>query len=151
MDRTEKERRKEDFESWITFMPDKIIVLKEALPFEISKNLDYSSSSLDLIERYLLDKYTREDFSKNENKYFLDQLASYLGTTCKRNWQNSFWDIELDDEQQAFFGVPILKIKESPLPPFSPYHTLTALFSRKRGNFLSTILESTKKMLERER
>jgi hypothetical protein len=148
MDEAEKERRKENFESWITFIPDKVIALKKVLPLEISKNLDYSPSSLDLIEKYLLENYTREDFSKNENKDLLDQLASYLGTTCRRSWQNSFWDIELDDEKQVFFGVPVLKVIE--LAPFSPYHTITALFSRNRGNFLSTILESTKNVLEKQ-
>lgn len=144
-----EQRSRENLEAWITFIPDKVTSLKKVLPAEVSNRLDYSAQSLDLIEQFLLDKFVREDFTKNENKDLLDQLASYLGTTCRRNWVNSFWDIELDDEKQAFFGVPVLKVQGNALPPFSPYHTITALFSRKRGNFLSTILENTKKVLEK--
>jgi hypothetical protein len=144
-----KEKRKEDFEAWITFIPDEVIELKKMLPTEVSEMLDYSEKSLEVIEKYLLQNYSSENFIIEENKILIDRLARYIGSTFRRSLPNSYWDIELDNEKDAFFTLPVIKVKDSKLAPFSPHSLITTLLARKRGNFLSTILENTKRALEK--
>lgn len=138
MDKMEKEKRSSDFETWITFLPDKVIELKKELPENISKFLNQSIDSLDIIEEYLLKNYTQESII--QDKFFLDKLASYTGTVFSKNLPNSYWYIELANSKDVFFCLPVLKVKDAKLAPFSPYNMVTALFVRKKGNFLSSIL-----------
>ena len=149
MDKAEKERRKEDFDAWITFIPDEVIELKKMFPTSLSGKFDYSETSLDFIEQYLLQNYSSENFLGEENKILLDRLARYVGSTFRRNLPNAYWDIELDDTMDVFFTLPVVKVKDAQLAPFSPHTLITTLLARKRGNFLSTILENTKKTLEK--
>ncbi|MFA0963998.1 hypothetical protein AB9P05_19480 [Roseivirga sp. BDSF3-8] len=148
MQQVEKERRKEDFEFWITFLPDKISELKNVLPKDISDKLDFSDDSLVVLEGYLLSTFNYEDITKNENKNLVDCLAAYVGSTLKKSWEQSYWDIELDDEKQLYFGVPVLKFKEKVLPPVSPYHTITTAMDRKKGDMMSLILKRIQDRLQ---
>ena len=147
MKHEEKERRKEDFESWITFLPDKIHQLKKVHLNEISNKLDFSVESLLELESYLLSKFNFEDMNKIENKSLIDCLAAYVGSTFKKNWESSYWDIDLDDAEQFYFGVPVLKFKDKALPPVSPYHTITTAMDRKKGDLMSLVLKRTKDRL----
>ncbi|MDN4163881.1 hypothetical protein QWY31_00130 [Cytophagales bacterium LB-30] len=149
MQQVEKERRKEDFESWITFLPDKINELKKVLPKDISDKLDLSDSSLVVLEGYLLSTFSYDDITKPENKNLVDCLAAYVGSAFKKCWKQSYWDIELDDEKQLYFGVPVLKFKDQPLPPISPYHTITTAMDRKKGDIMQLILSRTQDRLQK--
>jgi hypothetical protein len=150
MDKAEKESRKNDFEGWITFIPDEVIKLKKMLPKEVSEKLDFSEESLDVIEKYLLQNYSNENFIREENKILLDRLARYVGSAFRRSLPNAYWDIELDDKNDVFFTLPVIKVKGAQLAPFSPHILITTLLARKRGNFLSTILGNTQKMVEKQ-
>lgn len=150
MEQREKNRRRKDFEAWITFIPDEVIELKKMLPKEVAEMLDYSEKSLDLIEKYLLQNHSSENFIVEENKILIDRLARYVGSTFRRSLPNGYWDIELDDEKDAFFTLPVIKVTDSKLAPFSPHSLITTLLARKRGDFLSTILKNSKKMLEKQ-
>ncbi|MCR6641673.1 MAG: hypothetical protein NVV82_22450 [Sporocytophaga sp.] len=148
MNQLEKTRREEDFETWVTFIPDQINELKSELPKELANNLDFKISSLDSLEKYLLENYNRENIKTEENKFLLDRIGRYIGTVFTRNIKNAYWDIELDDEKGAFYGLPVIKVKDSSLAPFSPFSMTTALFSRNKGNFLSSIVQNSKRHLE---
>ena len=113
-----------------------------------SEKLDYSETSLDFIGQ-LLQNYSSENFLSEENKILLDRLARYVGSTFRRNFPNAYWDIELDDKKDVFFTLPVVKVKDAQLAPFSPHTLVTTLLARKRGNFLSTILENSKKTLKK--
>jgi len=63
--------------------------------------------------------------------------------------EQSYWDIELDNEKELYFGVPVLKFKVKPFPPLSPYHTITTVVDRKKGDMMSLILNRTKERLRR--
>ena len=149
MKQIEKERKKVDFESWITFLPDKISELKRILPRELSDKLDLSHSSLVELEGYLLSNFNYDDITKAENKNLVDCLAAYVGSTFKMSWKQAYWGIELDDEKQLYFGVPVLKFKDQPLPPVSPYHTITTAMDRKKGDIMQLILKRTQDRLQK--
>lgn len=135
MNKEEKERRKDDFEAWVTFIPDEVAELKKMLPKELSETLDYSINSLNNLEKYLLQSYSSETFVNAENKILLDRLARYIGLTFKRNIPTSYWDIELDDEKDVYYTLPVIKIKDINLAPFSPHMLVTTTLDRERGTF----------------
>lgn len=143
----DKENRKEEFQTWVTFLPDKVIELKKKLPGEISDKLDLSIGSLDILEGYLLNNYTKESMINANNKGFVDLCASYFGLTFARNLPSSYWFIELEDQKDAFWGLPVIIVKDAMLAPFSPYNMVPVIFSRKKGNFLSTILNNSRNQI----
>jgi hypothetical protein len=52
-----RKEKEDQFEWWITCIPDKIVSLKRRLPQELSIKLDHSLESLDLLENYLFDSF----------------------------------------------------------------------------------------------
>jgi len=143
----ETEEKKEDFEMWITFIPDKILELKKFLPETVSKSLNQTIESLDVIERFILSAYTEDFFRNDSNKAILDQFACYIGSTFRQSLPNSYWDIELDDENNIFFGRPVIKVQDALLPPFSPYNLVFTILIRKQGTFLSSLLSKAQQKI----
>ncbi len=103
-------------------------------PAEIVKHLDYCPESLKEIERYILEKYNKENLGDSENKIEIDALVSYYGETIRRNIPNSTWHIELDDETDAYYNSPAVK------PPIGLhiglYYVLKRIIHKKTGTFL---------------
>ena len=133
--RNEKE---EQFDWWITCIPDKILALKKQLPKAVSDKLDFTLTSLDTLEKYLLEEYTFE--SIQIDKGFWDGCASYLGYVYKLNIPDSEWYIELEDEKDVFYNKPSLRIKNK--ANFVPHAYITTAIDRGSGNFISTIINN---------
>lgn len=129
--------RDDQFHWWITCIPDKIIELKRKVPVEISVQMNYSIESLDILEGYTLNNYSLDEL-KNE-KQFWDSLASYVGVVYEKNVKGSRWSIEIENEKDIFFNMPILKVENK--FNFQPHSYVTAMLDRKKGNFLSTIVK----------
>lgn len=138
MTELEKEKRKEDFEWWITCLLDKIEDLKDELPEEVSIKLDFSLKSLNVIEGFILENYTKDFLKSNEGKETLDRLASYIGYTYKKLLPNCKWHIELDEPSDMYYSLPSLTSENE--APISPYVQPITVIIKKRGDFLSKIL-----------
>jgi hypothetical protein len=136
---TEKE---EQFEWWVTIMYDRIKELKSELPGSLSDSLDFTVNSLDSLERYLLEHYPFEEIQLEKNKMLLDGLARYVGLTAQKNLKNAYWDMDLKNPENVFYLLPVVMMKDSKSSPLSPYTLVTALFDRKKGNYLSTVINS---------
>lgn len=132
----EKQRRKEDFMMWVTFLPDKVIEFKQQLPSKISNLLDESPDSLEVVETYILNNYPVEYFQSSQNKDFVDGFVSYVGEVFQKNLPDAKWSINLDDEDDVSFALPVLKNEK--LGPFSPFEFLLPMFHFKRGNYIKS-------------
>lgn len=131
-----------DFEWWITCIPDKINRLEALLPANVYNKLDYSLDSLALLGEYVCDTIQSIEVLK-QNDELWDCLASYIGTTYRRNVSTAEWRIELTDEKNIYFSVPALRTKGN--TNFYPKYEITAMIDRKRKDFLQAI---TKKHIE---
>ncbi|WP_010183021.1 hypothetical protein [Aquimarina agarilytica] len=101
-----KIERKENFECWITSLPDQIQELKNNVPFETSNGLDESLKSLDIIENYII------EFLKSESgKNILNNLASYIAATINGLIPKLKWHIEVEDESDIYYCLPVLRKK----------------------------------------
>ncbi len=135
---TEQERieREERFEWWITCIPDKIEELRENLPKYISEKLDLSIISINILENYIIDTYEAEFLKSNKGGVLLSQLASYIGQVIKNTLPDATWYMELNNETDIYFGLPVLKFKEN--IPLSPYHLPLTAIAKNKGDLISS-------------
>ncbi len=134
-----------DFEWWITCIPDKIMRLEQLLSANLFSKLDYSLDSLTILGEYICDTIQSVE-SLKQNEELWDCLASYVGTTYRRNVSTAEWRIELDDEKNIYFGVPALRSQGN--TNFYPKYEITAMIVRRRKDFLMAI---TKRHIEQQR
>jgi hypothetical protein len=131
--------KQEDFELWISVLPDRIEEFKQSLPIEVSRKLDDSVGSLNILEKYLLDNFTFNTIREEPNLSFYDGCARYIGETFRRNVQGACWNIDLENKDSMFYNMPILMVKDTDTFAVCPLTMTTALLDRKVGNFLSTV------------
>jgi hypothetical protein len=132
----------EDFHWWITIIPERIEELKHALPPEIAGQLDRTITSLDVLEKYLLNSYTCDQLRLPENASLYDGLARYVGSTVIHSVDDVEWYIELEDKNDIYFNVPVLIAKKAERSPLCPLSLVTALFDRNVDNYMSTVAKS---------
>lgn len=140
---SKRQEKEAQFDWWISSIPDKIITLKKRLPELISSNLDFSVKSLKDLEVFLLDHYTFNEMQ--QDKELWDASASYFGSSFRQIVPNSMWYIELDDENNVFYNMPVLIVENSLMPPMSPHSAITAMLDRKMGNFLEKVVNNYSK------
>ena len=135
----------EDFQYWLADMDDALERFFGVLPEQVRKRLDFSASSLDSLEQWILEKYPNPMamVQPNEAK-IVDGLARYVGETF-RTIGAGRWDINLEDSNDAFFGIPVL-IGLNNLPStHCPLTLVTASSDRRTGKYLRTVLENSMK------
>src|SRR5690606_6616395 len=103
-----KKELEDNFDWWITCIPDKVNRLEDLIPLEIFKRLDYTLESFDFLGNYICDTIQSINNLKNEGELW-DCYASYIGTTYRRNVPTAEWFIELEDEKNVCYGVPALR------------------------------------------
>ncbi|WP_335966819.1 hypothetical protein [Galbibacter sp. PAP.153] len=140
-----KKELENDFEWWITCIPDKIERLEELIPPSIFSQLDYSLQSLNILGNYIIEKIQTVSNLKNEQELW-DCIASYVGTCYRRNVPTAKWRVELEDKNNLFYGVPALRTDA--MTNFYPKYEITTMLDRKRADFLYAI---TKKHNELQR
>lgn len=133
---------REDFENWLFQMDEALDKFKSSLPSEMSSKLDYSIDSLDVLEKWMLEKFDNHtELLDKKNKTLQDQISRYIGETFRKKLKCK-WDIQIDDPKFAFYGLPILVEKDTSNTIVCPYTLSTTVISRKKHNFLSTILKN---------
>lgn len=143
MTKEEKQRREEDFEWWITCIPDKIEKLKSELPKKVSEKLDFSLESLDILEGFIIKNFTVDYLKSEHGSDILDRFSSYFGSSIKKLIPSTKWHCELENDKDIYFGLPVLiSSSDSAL---SPYHLPITAIIRKKGDFISTIVKKRTK------
>ncbi|ARS42231.1 hypothetical protein CA265_22250 [Sphingobacteriaceae bacterium GW460-11-11-14-LB5] len=139
---------RDDFEEWLFSLPDKQQEFKTLFFDKTGVKLDYSIEALDDIEAWLLNSFEKkEDLLKEDNKHLLDLIVSYVGGIFRENL-NAKWDIDLENEKNAYYRLPIITNDQMSVP-VSPHTLITASIGRKKGNFISTVLKNTIKNLNK--
>jgi hypothetical protein len=132
---------REGFEGWVVFIDATIKQLLDELPEDVAQRLNFTPESLDALEGWLLSKYDSPAaiLQPSEN-WYLDRAAKYVGETIRRN-AGGEWDINLDNPNVAFYGVPVIKRVESNYTD-CPASLVTASLDRRRGNFIRKIVKN---------
>lgn len=135
----------EDFQEWIFYMSDKMDCFTEEFAKEQGLTLDYSMESLDVLEVWILDHFddAKELIAEGQ---LLDYLTIYIGETF-RKYIGGKWFIDLENKKNAYFSMPVLTNPSYKGVVYkTPMTYATACISRKKGNYISTILKNNMEM-----
>ncbi len=133
--------KEEAYTWWLTCMKD-VLNYTCLLPYKISKNLDYSIDSLEVLEEYILENFTIETIYYDKNKYALDFFVRYIGETFFKNISNLKWSF-VTDKEDFYYGVPVLIKNNSELfTKKSPLSFVIASLDRKTGTYIRNILKN---------
>lgn len=133
-------QNEENYVWWLTIMPDELMRLQQ-LPRQLRESLDFSPASLDVLEGFILDNYTVDELDSAKFKYARDLYARYIGETFRKNVPNTFWTCDLEDKNNIYYGIPVLKVKDLFAPPIAAPMLVFTLIHRNKNNFLSSYLE----------
>lgn len=132
---------KDEFQQWVFDMDDALDAFRQRFPADQRARLDFSPESLDVVEKWILDRYpsTAAMLADGEAET-VDQLARYIGETFRKTLGGS-WRMRQDDPDYVFHNLPIVvfggKVGED-----SPHSLATATADRRKGTYLSTILRN---------
>jgi hypothetical protein len=132
----------EEFQYWDFYLEDVLDDFLNWLPSDISEKLDFSSSSLDIIEVWLLEKYSSiEIMLEFGQAEIVDAAARYVGETYRKAI-DGVWDIILDEPDNAYYRLPILRDKNKNQVQDCPLSLTTASVDRRTGKYLRMVLEN---------
>jgi hypothetical protein len=141
---------RDDFESWLVDMDDALERFVDALPQEVAQRLDFTPGSLDALEKWILDSYEgTPQMLAASSATTVDGLARYIGETFRKAIGGR-WGIRLDDPKYIFYGLPeLIGYSEKPTS-LCPISLATASADRRSGKYLSGVLASYIRDLERQ-
>ncbi|MFZ3001542.1 MAG: hypothetical protein WA071_14535 [Undibacterium umbellatum] len=127
------------FEIWLMDMSDALENFLNSLPKDVSEKLDFSPDSLNILENYILTKYSgsSEILAADASK-MVDGMARYVGQTFRRSF-NGKWIIDYNDKKNAFYGLPQIANMQGQVTQFCPATLVTASVHRKTGIFIKTV------------
>ena len=101
--------------------------------------LDYSIKSLDELEGWLLSNFKHHNDLIAQKK-LLDYITIYIGETVRKHIGGK-WYIDLKNKKNAYYSMPVLTDHSYVGEVYvAPMTYATACISRKKGNYISTIL-----------
>jgi hypothetical protein len=138
---------RDDFEYWLFDMDDALERFFSQLPPDLATRLDYAPGSLDVIEQWILSRYTdAKALLAEPEAAWLDGAARYIGETFRKTL-GGMWEIRLDDPKYVYYRMPQLSGFGERPTPLSPFSLATATASRRTGRYLCGILANVRTRL----
>jgi hypothetical protein len=130
------------FQSWLAHMDDAIDAFKMTVPEPIRVQLNGSPASLDVLEGWLLSRYsTIAESKKAAESHVMDGASRYAGEIF-RVGTGSKWALEVRDPKALYFKLPILRGGKFDRMPECPMSLVSASLDRRTGHYLSSILKN---------
>jgi hypothetical protein len=130
------------FQSWLAHMDDAIDAFMLTVPEPIRSQLDGSPDSLDLLEAWLLSRYsTISESKKPTESQVMDGATRFVGEIF-RIATGSKWALEVRDPKALYFKLPILRGGRFDRMPECPMSLVSASLDRRTGRYLSSILKN---------
>ena len=133
---------RELFENWLAHMDDALAEFSARLPPALRPALDRSPSSLDQLERFLLERYPDMPTIKADPAPYLDGAARYVGEVFRRGIGGA-WRLRDDDPSYVYAGLPEITFLVERDTPVCPITLVTTALDRRTGMFLSTVYRSS--------
>jgi hypothetical protein len=131
------------FQEWIFEITFKMDYFTTVFANKNNLTLDYSIKSLDDLEVWIFNNYNNyKMLLDKEEGGLIDYLLIYIGETFRKHIGGK-WHIDLENKKNAYYSMPVLvsdKFKGEKY--IAPMTFATACISRKRGNYISTILKN---------
>jgi hypothetical protein len=128
---------RQEFQSWLA----KEVEVREELERLMGVELGVDEKSLDILEAFLLRRYHNPDEALQLNERgVLDAAARHVGLVMVLNVDGALWDIDLEDEHNVYYRLPIIKLPDG--AEACPLTLTTAALDRRTGDYLSTVVEN---------
>ena len=99
--------------------------------------LDFSLNSLDIVEAWILGRYSDTDLMLPESEsQTVNRLACYIGETMLR-LKGGRWELQLNPDD-VFYGVPVIARPDGDVE--CPLSLATASADRRTGDFLRSVV-----------
>lgn len=139
---------KDFFEFWLIEMDSALDRFFGALPKCTRQGMDYSPDSLQILEAWLLGKYSDTSMMlPSSESELVDGIARYIGEVFRKNLGGK-WIIDFKDQKNAFCGLPQLGGMRGQKIQICPLTLATASADRRTGKFLQTIYQNNKRNAE---
>jgi hypothetical protein len=138
------------FENWLAHMDDALAEFFARLPPAVGEALDYTPSSLDALEAFLLERYPDVESIKADPEPNLDGAARYVGEVFRRTIGGA-WRMRDDDPSYVYAGLPELTFLRARDTPACPITLAATALRRRTGTFLSTVLTNQARIIARAR
>ncbi|MEZ4669050.1 MAG: hypothetical protein R3E39_14180 [Anaerolineae bacterium] len=129
---------------WTESIQARIAEFLELIPQAVGGQLDYSIESLDILENWLLEKYPDYKSARMDSEYaVMDAAGSYVAEVFLKHLGGK-WTIELDDQENAFLGVPGIRDYQTTDPihmTLLPTMMVTTSIDRRTGHFIQDRIE----------
>lgn len=134
----------DEFIQWTESIQARIAEFLELIPQHVRCQLDYSIESLDILENWLLEKYPDYKSARMDSEYpIMNAAGSYVAEVFLKHLGGK-WTIELDDQENAFLGVPGIRdfqTTDTVTMPEYPKTMVTASIDRRTGHFIRDRIE----------
>ncbi|MFJ1435833.1 hypothetical protein ACILFN_10895 [Capnocytophaga canimorsus] len=131
----------DNFQDWIFYIDDKMDDFTQNFAQQHHLILDYSIQSLDDLEQWIFTNFENNTLLI-ENAKLLDLLTIYIGETFRKHIGGK-WVMDTENKKNAYYMLPVLTDKKYKVEKYvAPSTFATACISRKKGNYISTILKN---------
>ncbi|MCD7898552.1 MAG: hypothetical protein LUH22_01365 [Bacteroides sp.] len=131
----------DNFQEWIYYISDKMDFFTGEFAKTNNLILDYSIESLNEVENWIIVNYKTIDELINDSQ-MLDLLTIYIGETFRKHIGGK-WYIDLENKENVYYHMPVLTSSDYRGEIYiAPRTYATASIPRKKGNYISTILNN---------
>jgi hypothetical protein len=128
---------REELQTWIATAEDARQELGELLGVELG--VDFAD--LDVLEAKLLARYPNPDAGlRLDQRGVLDAASRQVGLVLILNIEGARWDIDLEDEDEAYYRLPIIALPDGSRE--CPLSMITASLDRRTGTFMRELGEA---------
>ncbi len=128
---------RDEFQIWLA----NDVEVRDELNAMIGEELGLDVASLDRLEAFLLARYRNPDAILRLNERgVLDAAARHVGLIMLFNVDGAEWSIDLDDEDNACYQLPIIRFSDG--AEECPLSMVTAALDRRTGHYLSGVVEA---------
>ncbi|MFZ6179459.1 hypothetical protein [Nannocystis pusilla] len=128
---------REAFQIWLA----SDVEVRDELYALIGEPLATDLDSLDVLEAFLLARYrTQRKILQLGEREILDASARHVGLVMLLNLDGAAWAIELDDEDNAYYRLPIVRLADG--AEECPLTMITAALDRRKRGYLRGVVDS---------
>ena len=126
-----------EFETWLA----NDLEVRDELATLVGTDPGITVESLDELEEFLLRRYDSpgQALTLNERSV-LDAAARQLGLVIILGIDDTAWDIDLTDPDDAYYRLPIVVIDDGPVE--CPLSLVTAALDRRTGDYLRKVVQN---------
>jgi hypothetical protein len=132
-------KTKDEFEYWLFYKSDYEQAFIEFMQQDHELELDYSIQSLDLLEKWLLQRFKDLSSALKYDQISLISGASMYVGSCLHELIGGKFTVELSDKDNAYWGIPVVRNENK---YEAPLILLTTAIDRRIGNFISSSIAS---------